>query len=401
MLIEQDLTISQILEMYPETREVFITNGFPQFADKEIQRDLGTVLKLKTALKSKKLNADVFIKLLEEKIHEVRQYSKLSSSVVTNGKCLNLLALLPCPLKVPLQGELQLVLNHLRCEKGVDLHYNIDTSANKYIRYEEYIPYFEDPDEIPDIILTTGYEFLHDKFVERFVQTGIFLQATGQQVNPRFLSAQLLDPQCHFFVLAVNALVMVIEKKRLGSLPVPRTWGDLLNPVFENQVVMRGHGDTYCDALQLYYYKDYGNDGIKGLARAVRYGLHPSQMVKELSSPNNGLPPIYIMPRFFAETLNGRKDIEVIWPSDGAIVYPVSLLVKASKAVELKELVDYLTGPQAARIFDEAFFPSSHLQGGRSLPVNASFKWVGWDYIRSCGIERLQQELNDRFLEYM
>jgi len=399
MLIELDLTISQILEMYPETREVFITNGFPQFADKEIQRDLGTVLKLKTALKSKNLNVDAFIKLLEGKIHEVRQYSKLSSSVVTKGKCLDLLALLPCPLKVPLQGELQLVLNQMRLEKSLDLHYTIDTSANKYIHYEEYIPYFEDPDEVPDIILTTGYEFLHEKFVERFVKNGIFLQATGQQVNSRFTSAQLLDPQGHFFVLAVNALVMVVEKKRLGSLPVPRTWSDLLNPVFENQVVMRGHGDIFCDALQLYYYKDYGNDGITGLARAVRYGLHPAQMVKELNGSRNGLPPIYIMPRFFAETLNGHKNIEIIWPSDGALVYPVSLLVKASKAVELKKLVDYLTGAQAARVFDEAFFPSSHLQGGRSLAESASFKWVGWDYIRSCGIERLQQELNDRFLD--
>ncbi|SDF69306.1 ABC transporter substrate-binding protein [Sporomusa acidovorans] len=239
---------------------------------------------------------------------------------------------------------------------------------------------------------------MHEKFVERFVETGIFLRATGQQVNPQFVSAGLVDPQGHFFVLAVNALVMVIDKKRLGSLPVPRTWGDLLQPAFEKQVVMRGHGDIYCDALQLYFYKDYGNAGITGLARAVRYGLHPAQMIKELSSSRPELPPIYIMPRFFAETLHGHSDIEIIWPSDGALVYPVSLLVKANKTAELKELVDYLTGPQAARVFDEAFFPAAHFAGCGSLPENASFKWVGWNYIRSCRIERLQQELNDRFV---
>ncbi|SDF69282.1 DUF1858 domain-containing protein [Sporomusa acidovorans] len=155
-MIDLDLTISQILEMYPETREVFIMNGFPQFADKDIQRDLGSVLKLKTALNSKNLNLEAFVKLLEGKIHEVRQYSRLSSNIKANGQCLNLLALLPCPLKVPLQGELQLMLNHLHNEKGLDLHYNIDTSANKYIHYEDYIPYFAEPDEIPDLIITTG-----------------------------------------------------------------------------------------------------------------------------------------------------------------------------------------------------------------------------------------------------
>lgn len=397
-IISMDMTIAQILEAFPETREVFTGNGFSQFADDEVLRELGPVLRLKTALRSRGLNPEVFFGLLEAKIQENDNCRRLSPAAKTGGNPLNLLALLPCPLKVPLQEELKAVLESIRRQDGVELNYSIDTSANKYISYEDYVPYFEDPEEIPDIILTTGFEFLHDGFVSKFIHTGLFLPAGKQAVNRRMAETGLADPKGEFFVLAVNALVMVVDTGRLQGLPRPRRWADLLDEIYEQQVVMRGHGDIYCDALQLNYFKEYGWDGIRRLARSVRYGLHPAQMVKELTGGRTDVPPIYVMPRFFAETLQGRKNIEIIWPEDGALTYPLSLLVKAEKAPALHRIVDYLTGSEAARMFDDAFFPALHPAAGGNLPAEARFKWLGWDFIRSCGIEALQQDLNEGFL---
>lgn len=397
--VKPDWTIGRIIAEYPETRAIFISNGFPVLADDDVLNELGPVLKLKTALLSKHLNIEAFIRLLEEKIDEGRRLRDLGGTIPGAASQLNMLTFVPCPLKVPLQGEIRHLLNRLRQETGLELDYSIDISANKQANYEEYSKYFENPEELPDIILTTGYDFFHKQFVDRFVKTGVFARLSRPAVNPRLAEAGIADPGGCFNVIAVNILVMVVDMKRLGKLPVPKTWNDLLDPIYEKQVVIRGHGDVFCDVVQLNYYKDAGDAGINGLARAVRYGLHPAQMVKELGSGRADVPPIHVMPRFFAETISNRRNIAVIWPEDGALAYPISLLVKAAKLDELKAVVDYLTGPEVARICDDAHFPALHPQGGRNLPAGAGFKWPGWDYIRNSDMEVLQEELNRKFLQ--
>lgn len=393
-LSELDLTIGQIINMHPETRAVFVNNGFPIFADDCMVEDLGSILKLKTALKSRGLNAQVFVQLLRDKIAEAGRY-RLLEPHAGSGR-LNLLTLLPCPLKIPLQSELNFILDQLK-QQGLPLNYSIDISANRYMNYADYMKYFEDPDEVPDVILTTGYDIFHQNFMERFVRPGVFAHLPRRAVNPQLEQAGIIDPDGFFTVIAVNTLVMVVDKKRMGDLPMPRVWEDILKPVYRKKVVMRGHGDIFCDVLQLNFYKDYGDAGLTALAGAIKYGLHPAQMVKELLSNHPDVPPIHIMPRFFAETLRNRNQIEVIWPEDGAMAYPISLLVKAEKMSEMKQLVDYLTGADFARICDQAFFPAVYSEESH-LPSTAKFKWTGWDYIKSSNIEVLIDELNTKFI---
>ena len=393
-LKELDLTIGQIISMHPETRAVFVNNGFPLFADDCMVEDLGSILKLKTALKSRGLNAQVFVQLLRDKIAEAGRYRLLETHAGAGR--LNLLTLLPCPLKIPLQSELNFILDQLK-QQGLPLNYSIDISANKYMNYADYMKYFEDPDEVPDVILTTGYDIFHQNFMERFVKAGVFANLPRRAVNPQLEQAGIVDPDGFFTVIAVNTLVMVVDKKRMGNLPMPRVWEDLLKPVYKKKVVMRGHGDIFCDVLQLNFYKDYGDAGLAALAGAIKYGLHPAQMVKELLSNHPDVLPIHIMPRFFAETLRNRNQIEIIWPEDGAMAYPISLLVKAEKVSEMKHLIDYLTGTAFARICDQAFFPAVYSEESH-LPSTAKFKWTGWDYIKTSNIEVLIDELNAKFI---
>lgn len=393
-----DLTIGQIVTEYPETRDVFVKNGFPVFSDDGVLTELGSVLKLKTALKSKEINAEVFLRLLQDKIAEAGYYRSLESTPAGSGR-LNMLTLLPCPLKVPLQDDLQQIIGHLQQGKGVSLNYSIDISANRHMNYGDYIKYFEDPDEVPDIMLTAGYDFLNRNFMERFVKTGVFARLPLGNVNPRLTEAGLIDPDGHFTVIAANILVMVVDKNRLGRLPVPGKWEDLLDPVYEKKVVIRGHDDIFCDIVQLNYYKDYGDQGIVRLGRAVKEGLHPAQMVKNLASSRADVPPIHIMPRFFAETVRNRGNIEIIWPSDGAMAYPVSLLIKAAKLKDMQELVDYFLGPRLARICDHAFFPAAYGGDSGQLPAGVKLKWTGWDFIKNCRIETLTDDLNRDFIK--
>jgi len=394
-----DLTIGQIIQQYPETRDVFIHNGFPIFADDVVLEQLGSILKLRTALKSKDMNGEVFVQLLEQKIEDTGRFQDIASEMINSPGQLNMLALLPCPLKVPLQSELSRFIDYLHREKGLNLNYIIESHYNDQLNYGDYVKYFEDPDEIPDIIFTAGYSFYYKNFVERFVKTGVFASVPNQAVNSSLAEAAIVDQGGHFTVVAVNVLVMVVDTRRLGKLPLPRRWADILTPEYAGKVVMRGHDDYFCDVVQMNFYKEYGEAGIKALARTVKYGIHPAQMVKELSSGRSDIPPIHIMPYFFANTIANRDNITIIWPEDGALAYPVSVLVKADKMKELNELAGFLTGPEVARICADAFFPAVHPEVRQHLPAGAKFKWLGWEFIKNNDIENLINEVNEQFLQ--
>jgi ABC-type Fe3+ transport system substrate-binding protein len=397
--IQLTMTISEIIKTYPETREVFINNGFAIFADDTVIQQLGLVLKLKTALKSKGINPAPFILLLEERIAEKQRQKNMEATVLENSsEHLNMLSLLPCPLKVPMQSELKLFLDYLRTEKNLPLNYCIESFFNDHLDYEDYLEHFEEPHEIPDIIMTAGYSFFYKNFMERFVDKGVFADVINRPVNSRLAEAGMIDPDGHFTVIGANILVMVVDKNRLGDSPMPQTWGDLLKPEYENKVVMRGHGDIFCDVVQLNYYKDYGEAGVEQLGRSVKYGLHPAQMVKELTSNRKDVPPIHIMPYFFYKTMKESDNIRVVWPEEGILTYPISVLIKADKMQELQELADYLTGPQIARICAEAYFPAVHADVNLNLPEHVKLKWLGWDFIKNNDIKYLVDTMNETFM---
>ena len=48
-----------------------------------------------------------------------------------------------------------------------------------------------------------------------------------------------------------NMLVMVVDKKKLGDRKMPQKWDDILQPEFENNIIMRGENDSF--VMQLCY----------------------------------------------------------------------------------------------------------------------------------------------------
>jgi len=120
-------------------------------------------------------------------------------------------------------------------------------------------------------------------------------------------------------------------------------------------------------------------------------------MVKAMLGSSADAPAIGVMPLFFAQNLKGRDRYRVVWPEDGALVSPVSMLVKTDKRAELDDLVRFLAGPLVAAIFAGAFFPAVHPAVDNRLPEGAAFKWVGWDYVTGQDIKALLAEANGAF----
>ncbi len=395
-----DLTVRDVIIRHPEALPVFESNGLGIFADDEIRFTHGAAVRLRTALKAAGINADLFRQKLDDAIAIAMSRANSQPSFLPSSRSLNLFALLPCPLKVPLEEAFNGYLASLAPEQRAGLTYCIEGNANSQIDYADYADHFENLDDMPDIIITPGFNsFFHPHFVKRFIKTGQFASVSSFDGDRHLAAMAVTDPDGHYTMLAMNLLVLVVDHTRLGERSAPQSWADLLKPEYAKSIAIRGNRDgSFCETLLLSLYKDFGRDGLTRLGRNVAWGWHPSQMVKSAGSGREDTPAISAMPLFFANNIKNRENVTIVWPSDGALVSPVTMLVKADKRDELRLLIEFLNGPEVAAICAGAAFPAVHPGVDNRLPDNASFKWIGWDYVKNNDLKALIAATNASFL---
>ena len=315
------------------------------------------------------------------------------------GAGLHLLALLPCPVKVPLEQAFEDFLASLAPQRAAGLRCCLEGNANIEAEYYDTLEAIDALDELPDIVISPGFNsFFEPAFVSRFIRTGLFTSVNDYAGDLHLSRLGVRDPNGHYTMLAMNLLVPVVDLKRLGARRVPRCWADLLAAEYVDSLAIRGHKDgTFCETLLMTLFKEAGTEGLRALGRNVRYGWHPSQMVKAALGSDPAAPAISVMPLFFAQRLQDRADIRVVWPEDGALVSPVTMLVKTQKRGELHDLIGFLTGRQVSAIFADAFFPAVHPEVDNRLPDGAVFKWIGWDYVTGHDIKELVALSNAAF----
>lgn len=391
-----DLSIAELVDRYPSCLEVLRSEGFEMFADPETLKAFGRLLKLRTILAARKIDPELFCGLLERGMSEAECLG-IQPAIAKN---INLLALLPCPLKVPIENAFTTFIEGLPAEKRFAFSSCIEGNANNRIDYAGYADHFESLDEMPDIIITPGFNrFFYPHFVEQFIKTGRFAAVASHCGDQCLLDLNLVDPGGHYTMLTMNLLLPVVDHARLGDRPIPKRWADLLDPVYRGVIAIRGYEDgTFCETVLLSLFKDFGREGIEMLGKNVAYGWHPSRMVKAAADSGAEGPAISVMPLFFANTIKNRERVSIVWPEDGAIVSPVTMLVKAEKRDSLQEVISFLSGPEVARICAGAYFPSLHPEADNRLPADVRFKWIGWDFIKENDLEALIDKTNEMFL---
>ena len=145
-------------------------------------------------------------------------------------------------------------------------------------------------DDLPDIVISSDV-FFHKRFMDRF--SSHFVTFMSYPPYPYLADAGFCDPDGHFSMLTANLLIMAVDKSKPGDRPVPSSWADLLHPDFANDIILRGEDDFFCNAVLLPYYKDYGMDAIRKLARNVKSGHHPAEMVKLAGSDKEEAAAVY------------------------------------------------------------------------------------------------------------
>src|SRR5690606_1377783 len=91
-------TLFNITEKHKEALNLLISLGFDNLKDDNLRKLFGSNISLENALKSKKINVDMFVAQLMEKIEEneyILNQNKHKDTVKISG-------VLPCPVKIPL-----------------------------------------------------------------------------------------------------------------------------------------------------------------------------------------------------------------------------------------------------------------------------------------------------------
>ncbi len=398
--LNKDMTVKQILDRWPETLDVFIANGFDNFRDEKQRNAVAAFLKIERAAQTKNYDLDNFLNLLQQKIDESANLADVTMKKTRIGNSeITVTGLLPCPVRLPLLEGFDAFIEDFTKTTGQRVSYKLEAASVGADWIEENIKNIEDPEQLPDLFVSAGFEtFFDQKTIGHFKDQGTFTDITTASVNHDFDSIQLKDPKGDYSIIAAVPAVFMVNHDVRGDLPVPRTWSDILQPEFAQQVALPVGDFDLFNAILLALYQEYGEDGIKALGRCMLKSMHPSQMVKNAKRVAEEKPYVTIMPYFFTKMAKMVSSLEIIWPEDGAIISPIFMLTKQASLGKVKPIAEFIAGQGVGEILAQrGLFPSVHPQVDNLLNFPHPWKWIGWDYIYQNDIGELIRKTNDIF----
>ena len=392
-------TLYEIIEIYPEALDFFIANGFEQLRNKQMLEVLGKNIKLRMALMSQKINQELFVEKLEMFLKKDADIDvSLDESKADENSDLIIEGVLPCPIRIPLLEGIKDWVNEQNEKNDYSISYNLK-SANLGLDWVVEKVKTGNPDKVSDVLLSAGFELFCDKnLMGQYMENGIF-ETYIEDMNSDFCNENidLRDPKKRYAIMGVVPAIFLVNKTSLGDRKMPETWSDLLSEEFEDSVALPMADLDLFNALLANLYKDFGMDGIHKLARSYKKSLHPAQMVKARTRTPEA-PAVSIIPYFFSQMVNGTGDLEVVWPKDGALLSPIFMITKKSKADKIKPFMELFMSNEIGTIFSaNGKFPSTNPNVDNHLEKYQNFKWIGWDFIYSHDIGKIIRECEEEF----
>jgi len=391
MIIKTD-TLSNTLETYPELKDVFETNGFKGLDNKSILKQIGTV-SLESVLQNKRLNVEGFIDMLNEHIKEdLTDITLVESKHKENA--IDIIGLLPCPVRIPL-------LERFSELSSLDkINHNLKAASEGLDWLKEDVSKAKNEDDLADIYISAGFDlFFEDNLMKKFKDQKVFEDFYNDiEYNSDFNNDQvsLKDPSGDYSMLGVVPAVFLVNTMVLGDRPMPKTWTDILNPIYEGAISLPVSDFDLFNAILIHLYKEFGEEAVFKLGKSLVSSMHPAEMVKS-EKRARVKPAISIMPYFFTKMALPGSVMQAVWPEDGAIISPIFMLTKRSKKEELKEVGDMFVSKTTGEILShKGLFPSVNKDVDNNL-VGKTFKWVGWDYINNNDIGSILKHCMDVF----
>ncbi|WP_312938951.1 ABC transporter substrate-binding protein [Oscillibacter sp.] len=399
-------SIYDITENYPELIAFLAANGFETLKNEMMRKTMGKTISLETALRSKKINVELFVKKLEDAI-EQSQYSAstgLAHMKKETGANVRIEGVLPCPIRIPLLERFEGWFNEKKDSFGFEVDYSLQAASMGLDHIKERVlEAGGNPEGLSDLYLSAGFDLFFDQtLMGQYRDAGVFEEISGvKHLNPDFENEHLSlkDPKGQYAIIGVVPAIFMVNTDALGDRPCPESWSDLLRPEFENSVSLPTRDLDLFNALLLHIYRYYGEEGVSKLGRAMLRSMHPAQMVKShMKRGENAVPAVTIAPYFFTQMLDAKGPMIPVWPKDGAIVSPIFLLAKSASKEKVKPFVDFLFSKEVGQVFTSSGkFPSTNPLVENGLRPDQGFMWLGWDYIHQHDIGQLIKTTEELF----
>lgn len=311
---------------------------------------------------------------------------------------LNFLGLTSCPMRQVFKDNLESSLQKYYLENNIALKCYVPSGCHHIENVEELLDN-SDIENFPDMFSSLGFNYIfRNNIVNKLMNRGYFKAPVNFEIGKSFIDAGCIDPKGEYAMYSVSPVLLMIDHNKLGSLPIPTKWSDLLNPIYKNNIIIGGSEDEVYSDQVMYFHKEFGIEGIKTLAENTKGFLHPAVMARTAGTISSQGAAIYIVPLFFAKSCPRKENVTIVWPEDGAFISPNFFIVKESKLQESEVLINLLTGVEFGEKCANNYYPSVNAKVDNNLPENAKFKWLGWDYIRSNNIEDIINETNNTFI---
>ncbi|OIQ94529.1 hypothetical protein GALL_234860 [mine drainage metagenome] len=232
-------------------------------------------------------------------------------------------------------------------------------------------------------------------FHRRHVEGGAFSGCQPETSAAVFTEAGLIDPKGWIGVYAVAPFVLLADRAKLGPLPLPGRWADLLEPCYRGQVVFSGWrppGPGPWRQLNHFFLlamaRKFGLEGLERLLANVPTLLHSAQMPR-LAGSEASVGGLYVLPWSLADLCPRRAATQVIWPADGALAYPLWLTAQQARRPRLEGLIRHFHGPGLAALLNHNRYPALCPDLPPALPPGARLAWPGWEAVRHPATARL------------
>ncbi|MDR0701190.1 MAG: ABC transporter substrate-binding protein [Azoarcus sp.] len=296
---------------------------------------------------------------------------------------LDLLGRLPVPLRRPFKAGLDAALS--RAPRRFDCR--MISGAQWYTPFDRLADW--PAARLPAVLVTT----LHaDLFAPGLLRHYTPARAPlSMPLHPACEAAGLRDARGVFRNLALVPFVFLVDEKRLKGRAAPRGWADLLDPAWADEIVFGGWRPDesspyrdYCGYLLLCLYLEFGAAGLAAFAANVRHLQHNVRTAARAGSNSQQAGAVSVLPWLQAELCPRRERVRIAWPEDGALVMPLSWLVKRGmeEGGDAAPLVEYLQSRELGAMFARNAYPPVHQAAGAAAayPPGVRLKWPGWAY---------------------
>jgi ABC-type Fe3+ transport system substrate-binding protein len=268
-------------------------------------------------------------------------------------------------------------------------------------KYKEELIEVQNSESYPDIILDCGYGVLFQNNFLQFAKEGIFEDVLLNRPKSQFYEQNVVqDPNNVYSVLGASMSVIIIDHTLMGDLPIPKSFKELLNPIYKGKVVIHGHGDSSCDmGIILRIYNLYGEKGVLDFTKNLQRLLHFAEVAKNIGKASKDSAAISIMPESTIKFIQNTEKCSVIWPRDGSPIFPLLMTVKKSKVEQASKLIEFLSGEQMGKFLAQSFFASPHINVKNRDYFNKNSNCLAWDQVSNLDFKKTKDDLEVKVLD--